>query len=153
MKKLILSFGVGVVFLAYSNYLRNQHSEPVITPAIVSQTKKSSTSTPSQTTTPAATPSSQYKDGTYTGDSENAFYGNVQVSATIENDTITAVDFLQSPNENPNSQYINSQATPYLKQEALQAQSSNVNIVTGATLTSNAFIESLASALAQAKQS
>lgn len=144
---------MGVIFLAYSYYLRNQHSEPVVAPLIVSQSKNSATLPPAQTKASSTTTTSQYKDGTYTGESENAFYGNVQVSATIQNGLITAVDFLQSPNENPNSQYINSQAMPYLKQEAIKAQNSNVNIVTGATLTSSAFIQSLASALAQAKQS
>jgi uncharacterized protein with FMN-binding domain len=40
---------------------------------------------------------------------------------------------------------------PYLQQEAVQAQNANVNIVTGATLTSEGFIQSLQSALANAK--
>jgi uncharacterized protein with FMN-binding domain len=40
---------------------------------------------------------------------------------------------------------------PYLKQEAIAAQSANVNIISGATDSSYAFRQSLASALAQAK--
>jgi len=46
---------------------------------------------------------------------------------------------------------INSQAMPYLTQEAIHTQSANVNGVSGATQTSRAFIESLTSALSQAK--
>ncbi len=46
---------------------------------------------------------------------------------------------------------INSIAIPYLQQEALQAQSSNVDIITGATLTSEGFMMSLQAALGQAK--
>ena len=49
------------------------------------------------------------------------------------------------------SQYIMSQSLPYLRQEFLTAQSANVQLVSGATDTSQAFIESLGSALAQAK--
>jgi uncharacterized protein with FMN-binding domain len=70
----------------------------------------------------------------------------------IQNGRITAVNFIQFPNENPNSIYVNQTAMPYLKQETIQAQSSKVSIVTGATLTSQAFIQSLANALSQAKQ-
>ena len=42
-------------------------------------------------------------------------------------------------------------AMPILIQEAIQSQSSNVDSVSGASYTSNAFNQSLASALAQAK--
>ncbi|MBI3260359.1 MAG: FMN-binding protein, partial [Ignavibacteriae bacterium] len=46
---------------------------------------------------------------------------------------------------------INRRATPLLKTEAIQAQNAQVDIVSGATLTSQAFQESLADALSQAK--
>ncbi len=159
MKKYVLGVGVLIVFLAYSLVLRHQHSKPVIAPASLSHNNtspssgSSSSSSANSNTPSASTPSttSQYKDGTYTGSVANAFYGNVQVSATVQNGKISQVDFLQAPNENPNSQYINQQADPYLKQEAIQAQSANVSIITGATLTSQAFIESLSNALNQAK--
>jgi uncharacterized protein with FMN-binding domain len=150
VKKIFFGFAVGVVFLAYSYVLRNQHSSPVIAPTSLTQT---STTTSTNSSSPSQTPTtSGYKDGTFTGSVEDAYYGNVQVSATIASGKITAVNFLQYPNDNPNSMYVNSQAVPYLKQEAVQAQSANVNIITGATLTSQAFIQSLATALNQAKQ-
>lgn len=47
------------------------------------------------------------------------------------------------------SQYIMSQALPYLRQELLQAQTPNVQTVSGATYTSEAFVQSLQSALAK----
>jgi len=158
VKKYILGLLVGVVFLAYSTVLRHQHSASIIAPATLSK-KNSSSSSSSTSTSSNASPSTnsspatvQYKDGTYQGSVANAFYGNVQVSATITSGKITSVDFLQSPNENPNSIYVNQQADPFLKQEAIQAQSANVSIVTGATFTSQAFVQSLTSALNQAKQ-
>lgn len=152
VKKTFLSVGVIVTFFAYSFALRHQDSTPVILPPSL---KNNSSSTPAQATgnSPRNTNStaSHYKDGSYTGSVANAFYGNVQVEAVISGGKLTDVQFLQYPNDNPNSQSINSQATPYLKQEAIQAQTGQVNIITGATLTSQAFIESLSSALTQAR--
>lgn len=92
-----------------------------------------------------------YKNGTYTGSVQDAFYGNIQVQIVISNGKIANVNFLQFPNDNPTSQYINSQADPMLGQEAIQAQSANVNIISGASASSQAFQQSLADALSQAK--
>ena len=91
-----------------------------------------------------------YKNGTYTGSVADAFYGNIQVQAVITNGQISDVIFLQYPNDRSTSIAINTQAMPYLKQEAIQAQSAQVDIVSGASDTSQAFQQSLASALAQA---
>ena len=93
----------------------------------------------------------QFKDGTYTGNSVNVFFGNVQVSAVISGGKLSAVHFLQYPNTHSVAVFINQQAMPYLKSEAIQAQNANVNIISGATLTSEGFQASLASALSQAK--
>lgn len=96
-------------------------------------------------------PSGGYKDGTYTGNVADAFYGNIQVSVNIQNGKIANVQFLQYPSDRSRSILINQQAMPYLQQEAIQAQSANVDIVSGATDTSQAFIASLSSALSQAQ--
>lgn len=92
----------------------------------------------------------KYKDGEYTGTVADAFYGNIQVKAIISGGKITDVQFLQYPNDRSTSIMINTQAMPMLKQEAITAQSANVDIVSGATDSSNAFIQSLGSALSQA---
>lgn len=93
-----------------------------------------------------------YKDGTYTGNPVDAFYGNIQVAATIKDGKISDIQFLQYPNDRRNSIEINTQAIPILKSEAIQAQNTSVDIVSGATDTSRAFIESLKSVLAQASK-
>ena len=98
-----------------------------------------------------ANPNVSYKDGTYTGNVADAFYGNVQVQTTISGGKIASVTFLQYPHDRSTSQSINSQAMPYLQQEAIAAQSGQVNVVSGATDTSNAFVQSLSSALTQAQ--
>jgi uncharacterized protein with FMN-binding domain len=96
-------------------------------------------------------PAIVYKDGTYTGNVADAYYGNVQVQTTIQGGKIAGVTFLQSPSTHGTSIAINDQAIPYLKQEAIQSQSANVDIISGATDTSMAFQQSLAAALAQAQ--
>ena len=90
------------------------------------------------------------KDGTYTGPQVDAFYGLVQVQAVVKNGKLTSVQFLQYPNDRRTSVQINSVAIPDLQQEALQAQSANVDIITGATLTSEGFMMSLQNALSKA---
>lgn len=102
---------------------------------------------------PAATAvgqSGKYKDGVYTGPSVNAYYGLVQVQATVQSGKLANVQFLAFPNDRRTSQQINGIVMPYLQQEALQAQSAHVNIISGATLTSEAFAQSLNGALNQA---
>ncbi len=98
----------------------------------------------------SVTSSGAYTDGSYTGSAADAYYGSVQVEAIIRNGQLADVKFLQYPNSHSASVYINQQAMPYLTQEAVQAQSANVNGVSGATFTSQAFTQSLASALSQA---
>lgn len=109
--------------------------------------------TPTDTPLPTATPVPRlgYKDGTYTGDAADAFYGMIQVQATISAGRITNVQFLQYPNDRGTSIEINQQADPMLAQEAIQTQSANVDIVSGATDSSQAFVQSLQSALDKAK--
>lgn len=91
-----------------------------------------------------------WNDGAYTGESADASWGNVQVQVTIANDRITDISFLTYPNHRNRSVSINNNAMPTLVQEAISAQSSRVDIVSGATDTSEAFIQSLDSALQQA---
>ncbi len=166
-KKLLAGGGIFLVFAIYSLGIR--HKRPVI--AKPKSLAQAGTSTPSSATSPVASGSStgsasgsatgnvssggsnsggQYKDGTYTGSVADAFYGNVQVRLTVSGGKITDVKFLQYPNSHSTSVYINQQAMPYLKQEAVQAQSSNVQIISGATFTSQAFAQSLSSALSGA---
>ena len=94
---------------------------------------------------------SVYKDGSYTGTATDAYYGFVQVKAVVKSGKLADVVFLQYPNDRQTSISINQQAMPILKSEAITAQRADVDIVSGATQTSIAFNESLASALAQAK--
>lgn len=116
---------------------------------------ESNTQTPSPAVTTTTTSggvsnNSMYRDGTFTGSVEDAYYGNIQVQAVIQNGKIVDVIFLQYPNDNRTSLRINSQSNAYLKEEALIAQSANVNVVSGASDSSFAFRKSMQTALSLA---
>jgi uncharacterized protein with FMN-binding domain len=86
---------------------------------------------------------------TYTGPSVSDPFGNVQAAVAVAGKRIVDVA-ITAPMNNQVSSTINSQAIPLLRQETLQAQSANVNVVSGATYTSQAYLQSLQSAIAQA---
>ena len=106
---------------------------------------------PVASTLPAGGSAAAFKDGSYQGSVADAYYGNVQVQANVKNGQLVSVRILQYPSDRNTSRYINSQALPTLKQEAIQAQTAQVDFVSGATLTSNAFVQSLTAALDQAR--
>ncbi|HVU59990.1 MAG TPA: FMN-binding protein [Candidatus Saccharimonadales bacterium] len=151
-KKIALALAVIVAFIGYSYHSRHDGSESaVVTPPSPTQQAAMQPATTTPGTTPNAPTTAAYKDGTYTGPVTDAFYGNVQVQVTVSGGKITAVQFLQHPNDNPTSRAINAQADPYLVQEAIQAQSAQVDTITGATDTSLAFVQSLTAALTHAQ--
>ena len=92
-----------------------------------------------------------YKDGQYDGSAEDAYYGTLQVAAVISGGKISDVKFLQYANDRQRSDEINQAAMPILKSEAIVAQSAQVDVVSGATFTSQAFIKSLSAALVKAQ--
>lgn len=118
-------------------------SDPASTPGNVAGSSTSPTS--------SSTTGSAYKDGSYTGSAVESGYGPVQVQAIISGGKLTDVKFLQMPNDREHSVEVTSQAEPLLFQEAVQAQSANIDTVTGATQDSEAFSQSLQNALSQAK--
>jgi uncharacterized protein with FMN-binding domain len=148
MKKFTAASLVIIGFIVYALSQKTNGAETTVSPPSPSSTLGNGL-TPSSA---ANSPSSQvYKDGQYTGNSTDAFYGNIQVKAVISGGKITDVAFLDYPHDRGTSIRINTQAMPILKSEAIQVQNANVDIVTGATQSSLAFQQSLASALAQAK--
>jgi uncharacterized protein with FMN-binding domain len=111
-------------------------------------TSGSSTATAGSTTTTASSGSA--KSGTYTGAATQTRYGTVQVQVTVASGKVTNVVALQYPSGNPHSSSISQYAVPTLISETLQAQSSQINAVSGATYTSQGFVQSLQAALVQA---
>jgi uncharacterized protein with FMN-binding domain len=87
--------------------------------------------------------------GTLTGQAIQIPFGTVQVQVTMQGGQITDVQALQMPQDQFHSQQISSYAGPQLRSEALQAQSAQINTISGATYTSEGYIQSLQSALDQ----
>src|ERR1035437_3970485 len=180
MKKFILSMVVIISFGSYvisqniasssgnlnapliipNNNSNKQQVSQIVT---TSEPKTTTSNPPVKTTskpgvvTPKPTPvvvpkkTGIYNDGGYVGPSVDAYFGNVQVKAIISNGRLTDVQFLDYPQDRSTSVRINSRALPILRQEAISAQSANINAVSGASATSPAFIESLTAALNQAR--
>ena len=85
-------------------------------------------------------------------------YGSLQVVITVKKTTsgnkvtrkIKAISVPVYPNHTGRSLYISDNAIPILRSEALQAQSARIDLVSGATYTSDAFASSLQSAILKA---
>jgi uncharacterized protein with FMN-binding domain len=103
-------------------------------------------------TTPATTvpPTAATAERTYTGQDIQYVYGDIVVSVTMHGGKIVNVSVPQNNAIDGRSQTINSYAVPILEQETVAAQGVNIDVVSGATFTSNAFAQSLQSALSQA---
>jgi uncharacterized protein with FMN-binding domain len=115
------------------------------TPDLVSTAGAPATSSPGgSTSTAGAAPQ------TVTGDAIATRFGPVHVQVTLADGRITDVQVLQYPNGDRRDEEINSHALPLLVQATLDANSASVDMVSGATYTSDGYIRSLQSALDQA---
>jgi len=87
---------------------------------------------------------------TYTGSNVSTQFGPVRVRITVANGAVTAAKAISYPSGNGHSNQINAYAIPTLNQEAVAAGSAKIDMVSGATYSSNGYIKSLQSALDQA---
>lgn len=152
MKKFLVS---AIIIGAFALYIFIHGRDSASLATLPPQTGATASSTSIDATdvsgTSTTSPSSQYKNGSYTGAPTDAQWGIVQVQAVIQNGKLTDVKFLQYPNERSRSVEINNYAIPQLTTEAIQAQGAQVDVVSGATDTSEAFMQSLQDALTQAQ--
>src|ERR1019366_2476092 len=86
---------------------------------------------------------------TYRGPSVAMRWGNVSVTIKVSKHKVVGISATY-PTERPRSVFINTIAVPRLRSETLAAQRASINLVSGATLTSRAFISSLSAALTAA---
>ncbi|MFD7733890.1 FMN-binding protein [Kitasatospora phosalacinea] len=89
---------------------------------------------------------------TVTGSAVDTRYGPVQVKVTMAGGRISGIDVIQYPTRDRRDQEINEYAIPVLNQEAIAAQSADIDVVSGATYTSDGYTRSLQSALDQAQK-
>ena len=88
----------------------------------------------------------KYHDGTWTGTEVSEPWGPFQVQVVVSGGKITNVSVVESPGDRHSSR-INNVAVPLLNESTLAKQSANIDMVSGATVTSNGYLESLQSAL------
>lgn len=119
--------------------------------ASASASASSGTSSSSSSSSSSTTTTTTYKDGTYTGSVVATRYGNSQVQVVIKGGKITDVIVLQRQQVDTKSNQISASATATLKTKVLAAQSASVSNISGATYTTQSYLQSLQNALSQAK--
>lgn len=160
MKRVVLSIaGTVIGLVALLDFKTHGHPIAGALPAAGLPGASTSTSVPQSTATsapphPGSTRTSAKSTAasatkTLTGSAVETQYGIVQVQVTVNGSRITNVRFLQLTAYDQRSADINSQAAPILLQETLSAQSSQIDTVSGASYTSEGYVQSLQSALDQ----
>jgi uncharacterized protein with FMN-binding domain len=154
MKRIVLWLAstITIVVLLFGYHTSTDDTSVATTP--------SSTTTASSTQPSASSSSSSSSSGssssstgatkTYTGSVASTRWGPVQVQITVSGGKVTDVSVLQQPNGNPKDTEINDYALPILVQDTLSAQSAQIDMVSGATVTSDGYVQSLQAALDEA---
>jgi len=136
--------------------LANFHTSPVASSASPALPATTAASAPpprgsrTTTTAPATTTTAPQSTRTVDGPVVSNDYGDVQVRVTLQGSQLVDVQALQLPQDRSRSARISNAAGPILRREALHAQSANIDLVSGATYTSESYAESLQGALDKA---
>ena len=158
MKKIVLwlmsTTTVLVLLFGYHTSTSSQNAATADSSVVAPVGSSTGTGDGSTTSTdPGASTDSGASSGTsatYTGDSASTRWGPVQVQITVAGGSVTDVSVIDYPSGNGKDQQINARALPVLVQETLDSQSADIDMVSGATVTSEGYLESLQSALDQA---
>jgi uncharacterized protein with FMN-binding domain len=140
---------VGVAWILTYKVAPHQLSPVALMPPTPEGEASPSTS-PSATPRPSPTPTPAAPSGTFTGVDVPNRFGDVVVRIVLSRGHMTDVQAVTLPTDRAESAYISQQAGPMLRTEALQAQSANIDIISGATYTSESYAQSLESALKKA---
>jgi uncharacterized protein with FMN-binding domain len=139
-----------VLLLGFKTASTTSPSVPAaIAPSTTNSSSSSTSSSTPSSTSPSAAPSTSTGSKTVTGTSVDTRWGPVQVKITVVNGKITSAQAVDYPENNSRDQEINSVAIPQLQQETISASSAQIDMVSGATYTSQGYIQSLQSALDQ----
>jgi uncharacterized protein with FMN-binding domain len=149
-KAVVIILSVAILgFLGLNAHSKNSQS-PSTPSSASSQSEAPPISSSATTSRSTATTGANYKDGNYTGAIADTPYGTVQVEAVVSGGKIADIKLLQMPYLERESSERSGFSGPILKQEAIAAQSSKIDFVSGATSTSDGFSQSLQAALDQA---
>ena len=107
--------------------------------------------TPRAIERPASTPAAPGSK-TGTGPVVATPFSVIQVRATLTNGRLTGVETIALSGDGPHTEALNARAEPILREEALRAGSADIDVVSGATSTSESWIESLRAAIRAARR-
>jgi uncharacterized protein with FMN-binding domain len=145
MKRIVLWFlstlTTVVLLFGYHTSTAGPASTSVVAPPVAGS---------SSGTASGSNASSSASSKTYTGPSTDTRWGPVQVAITVVDGKITDVTVPVYPNGNPKDQEINAYALPILTKATLASQDGNVDMISGATVTSQGYATSLQGALDEA---
>ena len=156
MRRIVLWLAstVTIVVLLFGYHTSTNKASPATVssssgdPTTTSSTSSGSGSSSSGSGSSSGSSSSSTK--TYSGSVAQTRWGPVQVQITVQDGKITKVTVLQQPNGNHRDEEINSYALPILISDTMDAQSAQIDMVSGATVTSEGYVTSLQAALDEA---
>ena len=154
MKKTILIIVVVALLGTLATFAANGNSnanKATLGADITPTSTVSDTAIQTPTAAPTASTATTLKDGTYTGHVSSNRYESIKVTAVIQNGKLVSANMSASNTDEPRSDQINELAAPKLNKQAVAAQSANIDGVSGASDTSESYIQSLQSALDQAR--
>ena len=156
LRKLLLSVSVIVVSAAYVAWSAGRRDREVLPdpslldPLPPAQTAQSDPP-PRPPLAPQSAPASTLHDGTFTGYIVDAYYGLMQIQITVADGRVSAIDPVRYPLDREVSRRISYYIIPILETEVVKEQKTDVDMITGATLTVTAYRMSLGDALRQAR--
>jgi uncharacterized protein with FMN-binding domain len=131
------------------SYHTSTNSGAVATSPFVQQPASSGSGSQSRSSNGGSS-AARSSTATYTGEVADTRWGPVQVEITVQGGKITASRAVQYPQNNDRDVMINNFALPILDQEVVQQQSASIDTISGATVTSDGYLQSLQSAIDQA---
>jgi uncharacterized protein with FMN-binding domain len=139
-----------VIFVANTQKITNQNQQPTSTQNTESNStteKTTEQTTPEQAEPGPIAPQIKYFDGIYEGQGTGKNPG-IKVCVTIKDDKITDISIISS---NDNSEYFD-EAAAVIPKCIIEAQDTNVDTVSGSTLSSEGIINAVEDALSKANK-
>jgi len=150
MKRIVLWFLSTLTTVVLLFGYHTSTAGPAATSVLAPPVAGSSSSTESADSSDSSSATSTAGAKTYTGPSTDTQWGPVQVAITVANGKITDVTVPVYPNGNGRDAEINAYALPILTKATLASQDGNVDMISGATVTSQGYATSLQGALDEA---
>ena len=144
---------ISILVLLFSYHTSSSNARVSASPVVQQPASSRPTKQPRSSTrsgAPTSTPSPATSAVAYTGGVADTQWGPVQVQITVRSGKVTRARAVQYPQGTNTDAQINGYALPLLDQEVVQKQSASIDTISGATVTSDGYLQSLQSAIDQA---